>query len=93
MKPFFSDKGVSTNKITLIEGDNIISKDEEVAEIMNSFFENAVSELEIEEPTQYLTDCSNIDDEVDAIIRKYSSHPSILSIHKNIKKAVFLFIR
>ena len=38
MKPFFSDKLQSKNKIVLIEDETIISKDVEVAETMNEFF-------------------------------------------------------
>ena len=37
MKPFFSDKSKSNNKIALIEGDITISNDVEVAETMNDF--------------------------------------------------------
>ena len=46
-KPLFSEKHNSRNKITLVEGNNIISKDEEVPETMNAFFCNAVIELDI----------------------------------------------
>ena len=37
MKPFFSDKGVVDSGITLVEGDNIISNEHEVAETLNFF--------------------------------------------------------
>ena len=38
MKPFFSDKGITPNSITLIEEDKIISSDVDVATKLNSFF-------------------------------------------------------
>ena len=39
-KPLFYEKYSTRNKITLLEGNNIISKDEEVAETNNTFFSN-----------------------------------------------------
>ena len=41
-KPFFLDKGMTNNKITLIENDKIISDNSEIAETFNTFFKNAV---------------------------------------------------
>ena len=40
MKPFFSNKGASTSKITLIENDKIVSEDIEVANVLNTFLAN-----------------------------------------------------
>ena len=54
MKPFFSDKGLRKNTITLVEGNDIIAEDVEVANTLNSFFENAVKTLGI--PSEYITD-------------------------------------
>ena len=47
MKPFFSDKGPSSKHITLIEGEDIVSDDLKIAEKMNDFFANTVSNLDI----------------------------------------------
>ena len=44
-KNLFSDKNNMSEKITLIEGNNFVSEDNEVAEIMNDFFTNDVSNL------------------------------------------------
>ena len=38
VKPFFSDKGSNSSKITLVEEDNIISDEEEIVNIMNNLF-------------------------------------------------------
>ena len=91
MKPFFSDKGVNTKGITLIEGDTIISDDTEVAEILNKYFKTAVEELDIEEPSEYLTDSSTENDPLDKIFVKYAHHPSIRKIEETIKKGKFSF--
>ena len=40
VKPLFSEKKIISNKITLLEGDKVITAVAEVAETMNSFFSN-----------------------------------------------------
>ena len=47
-KPFFSDKGAGKTEITLIEGDEIVQDDSEVANIFGDFFSNSVKGLNIE---------------------------------------------
>ena len=47
INPLFSDKHNKSRKITLIESDNIISNDANVAEVMNTHFSNAVDSLDI----------------------------------------------
>ena len=42
MKPFLTNKGDFYKQITLIEGDQIISKNIAVAEKQSKYFENAV---------------------------------------------------
>ena len=49
MKPFYSNKGASTSKITLIENDKIVSEDIEVANALNIFFSESVKSLDIVE--------------------------------------------
>ena len=49
VKPLLSDKSKSNEKITLVEGDKITSEDKSNAEILNSFFSNAVKNLKIPE--------------------------------------------
>ena len=83
VKPLFSDKHFSNNKITLV-GDEIISTDKEVAETLNSFFTNAVSNLKIEGfKTEY---CFNPElDKISNVIEKFKNHPSILKIKEKVK--------
>ena len=47
IKPFFSDKGPSTSKITLVEGNNIVSNEEEIANVMNDYFINVTRTLNL----------------------------------------------
>ena len=85
-KPFLSDKGTSRqSKITLIKDGVIISADDDVANTMNDFFEQAVSSLSIKDPVEHLVlEPCNSGDPIDEIIHKYSQHPSIKLIKDNV---------
>ena len=86
VKPLFSDNAISVDNITLIENDDIISEDEKVAEVFNSFFSNAVKNLNIKYYENLSFDeyfLSKDTDNVDPILKaieKYEKHPSILKI-------------
>ena len=47
VKPFFSDKTSNSSKITLLEENNIISDEEEIASIMNNYFINVTKTLNL----------------------------------------------
>ena len=46
VKPFLSDKVTSTQKIALIDNDKIVKDDDDTA-VLNTFFSNIVSDLNI----------------------------------------------
>ena len=48
IKPFLSDEITSTQKIALIEKEEIIMGGDNTAEVLNIFFSNIVSNLKIE---------------------------------------------
>ena len=89
VKPFLSDKGNVSSKITLVEGGNIISNDEEVAQKLNDYFSNSVKSLEI--PTNsYLTNpTEHLSDPLDIAIEKFKSHPSVLKIGERVQNSQF----
>ena len=74
-----------------MNGENIISDDTEVSETLNTFFQSAVQKLEIKENSYLLTDNSDVADPIDAIIKKFENHPSILTIKENVKPSSFMF--
>ena len=80
VKPFFSDKVTSFEKITLIEEDEIIGNDSDTARVLNTFFSNIVSNLKIPEYTKCDPVSEFISDSVLKSIAKYRNHPSILKI-------------
>ena len=83
VKPLFSDKHFSNNKITLLEGDEIISEDTEVAKKFNNYFSNVVKNLKIVGfETNY---CFNSElDEISNILENFKDHPSIQKIKENV---------
>ena len=40
LKPFFSDKGLNSSKITLVEQNAVVVDEEKIANIMNNYFVN-----------------------------------------------------
>ena len=87
IKPFFSDKQKHIQKdFILIEKDEVISEEEEVAEKMNNYFANVIENLEIEPFIQNSVATNiNYDDSITNVIKKYASHPSILKIKEHFK--------
>ena len=81
-KTFLSDKCHLNEKIIIVENDEIISNDNEVAEVLNTFFSNIVSNLSIPEYPVNDPFIDNINDPILKAIFKYKSHPSIKAIKK-----------
>ena len=72
---------MNTNEnITLVENNNIISSEIEIAEKLNAFFSYIVKELNIKVKEDLLFDVSDINDPVEKSIQKYKNHPSIQMI-------------
>ena len=85
-QPLLSDKMKSSEKITLAEEEEIINGDGENAEIINTFFSNAVKNLKIPEYQETDSLANNISHPIFKAILKYRNHPSIVAI-KNLNKA------
>ena len=83
VKPLFNEQAVTTDSISLIENNAIVSDDAKVSEIFNNFFGSAVTNLNIppyEPPQDNLI--TSPDDPILNIIGKYKGHPSILKINE-----------
>ena len=83
VKPFFSEKNKSKEKITLIKNDEIISDDLEVANTLNKYFSNVVKNLKIPEKfaNNSLPRILSKHPTLNAIM-KYKNHPSMDVIKK-----------
>ena len=69
MKPLFSSKASYNANIKLTDKDKIIQNDENVAETLNSFFENSVSSLKLNENSFIVNnEHKNIQDPIEKII-------------------------
>ena len=91
VKPFLSEKGTIKAKITLVESGEIISEDEQISEILNSFFAGSVQSLDIQENRYITNPTDGLTDPINIALKKFESHPSILKIKKKISTSVFSF--
>ena len=82
--PFLSHKVSKSSKITLVEGDEIISADKDTAQKFDKFYKNAVSSLNIQCDSDFANECEGLEDPVEIAIQKFKNHPSIKSIKENI---------
>ena len=83
----------SSEKITLVEGKKIINDDGETAEILNTFFPNAIKNLKIPEYQETDPLANNISHPIFKAICKYRNHPSIVAIKNLNKGSRFDFFR
>ena len=90
VKPFMTDKGVSTRNITLVNNNKVVCTDREIANTMNNFFSNAVKSLNLQSDP-YLLKETSINDPIDKIIDKYQTHPSVIRIKEKVNASLFSF--
>ena len=84
IKLFLNHKLSKSSKITLVEGDKIISADKDIAQKFDKFYKNAVSSLNIQCDSDFVNECESLEDPVEIAIQKFKNHPSITSIKENI---------
>ena len=82
--PFLSHKVSKSSKITLVEGDEIISADKDTAQKFDKFYKNAVSALNIQCDSEFVNQCNGLENPVEIAIQKFKNHPSITSTEENI---------
>ena len=80
VKPLFSDKVKSSEKITLVQEDKIITSDDENGKILNSFFSNVVKHLKIPEFTDIDFSAECIPHPAPKAIMKFCKHSSVSAI-------------
>ena len=86
VKPFFSNKGGRGSNTQLVKDNELLQDDQKIADELNTFFKNAVSNLNINENTYIINHNSgNLSDPVDKAICKYKFHPSILLIKSKLE--------
>ena len=86
VKPLFSEKGSCPQNITLIENNVITDDDKVISETFNEFFSNVVTNLNIENNSNFVNNNIEEADPVLKSIRKYENHPSIFKIKEATNK-------
>ena len=91
VKPLFSDKTKSNEKITLVEDETVTTQDEQNAELLNLFFSNAVKNLKIPRFSNTNPLAERLSDPTLKAILKYKNHPSIAAIRNANNNSNFHF--
>ena len=91
IEPFLSDKGLFSNKITLIESETILADNDKVAETLNYFFSEAPGNLDIVKKQYLLSHTDGLTDPIDVALTKFEQHPSILEIRSKVSVSLFSF--
>ena len=87
LKPLLSDKAkCGSSKINLVENDDILSTDKEIAEAFNNYYSNAVKSLNLQCDSEHLSDETDETDPIERAIKKFKNHPSIINVNQNIPK-------
>ena len=71
IKPYFSYKGLNSNKLLLKEKGNLVSDEKELATIMNNFFINITKDLELKKDSKGKR--NNLED----IVEAFESHRAL----------------
>ena len=92
VKPFLSNKSVENEKIILVEKEEILTKDNSVAKVLNNFFSNIVKTLGISDYMHSHPLAKEVNDPTLRAIMKYRNHPSVLTILDKYKNnSIFTF--
>ena len=91
----FSDESSNSNKITLVEKDLILEKNDDIAETFNDFFTSVVSNLNIPRYQDSFTDSDQTENGIEhpilRIIEQYENHPIIIAINNQNMDRQFSF--
>ena len=81
LKHFFTSKVFDNERITLIEGEKVVSEDRKVAETYKSYFATIVKNLDI--TSKFMSEEPVSNESVNDIIRKFQNHASIIKTKEN----------
>ena len=89
VKPSFLNKIVGTNRVILRDSVKIIFNAEKVSDTFNKFFVTIGNPFKIDKNKRFLVESNDISDLAFKAIKKYTAHPSILSIKEKMNNSVF----
>ena len=79
IKPFFSNKGLNSNKLMLREKDVVVSDEKALVTLMNNYFVDITGDLELKRDSESIYDTPAT---MYNIKKKFQDHQSILKIRK-----------
>ena len=79
IKPFFSNKGINSNKLILRDKDVLITDEKALATLTNKYFVNITADLDLKRDSESLSDTST---SVNSIFKRFHCHQSILKIQE-----------
>ena len=92
VKPLMSNKGPNSQKISLKEGDKLVTDDIEIANVLNKHFVSSVRCLaEKGGCSAHVLDINDEKDTLDNIFTRFKLHPSIIAIKEKSFKEIFDF--
>ena len=77
IKPYFTDKCINNDNITLVENEETISENKEISETLNKFFSEVATNLNLPQYDDSTINVENIENPVARAVEKYKNHPSI----------------
>ena len=80
VKPFLSNKAISSEKITIIDEVELVTDEQKVANTLNDFFSSIVTSLNLPESQNADPFSDNIDHLALKAIMKWRNNPSVLAI-------------
>ena len=89
MKPLFSNKVKAKTIIKLVENNEMIDDEIEIAKLFNKYFVNIVKKLGLYTKEQSAISTENSLSELEIAITKYGNHPSITVITKKMENFDF----
>ena len=90
IKPSFSDKIVTRDRIHLTENGEVVKTELETAETLNNFFGNVIKNQMIPKYSEYDPSIDRVENRAIRAILKYRNHTSILAIRERKKTDKFL---
>ena len=82
IKPSFSDKIVTRDRMHLTENGEVVKTELETAEALNNFFGNVIKNQMIPKYSEYDPSIDRVENRTIRAILKYRNHPSILAIRE-----------
>ena len=86
VKPLFSNKVTAKTTIKLVENNEMIDDETEIAKLFNEYFVNIVKKLGIFTEKQCAVSTENSLSEVERAIAKYKNHRSINAVTEGMEK-------